>query len=522
MNPKLIILGLFIIYAPLSLAKKDNSNPNESKTDTCLINKEHQEVCLNSNPDIISDKPTNQTENQDTNKLTTSTSPQVAESKIALIIGNKDYKDSPLVNPVNDARDMKATLENLGFKVIYRENADRENFDGAVHQFVSNLHTNSVGLFYYSGHGVQVDGSNYLVPVNVSINSSAELKSRAYDAGIILDEMKGVGNKLNIVILDACRDNPFKGFRSATGGLATMNGPKGSFIAFSTSPGSIALDGKEKNGTYTKYLIQYLHQPGLKIEELFKLVRKSVSQETKNIQIPWENSSLMGDFCFSGCKSEDNNLVETASISNTLDIQPQHNGENNHQKGIINIEMVKIPNSGFSIGKYEITQGQWNEIMTNNPSKFSSCGNECPVEMVNWEDTQKFISQLNALTKKQYRLPTETEWLLACQSGRGIFSAHNYCGSDDGDLVSWNSENSGGKTHPVGQKKPNTWGIYDMSGNVWEWTSSCFENDCSLHVYRGGGWPVNFHAEVVSAYRSWNDPANRLSSSIGFRLVLDE
>jgi len=340
-----------------------------------------------------------------------------------------------------------------------------------------------------------------------------------------LDEIKAAGNKVNIIILDACRDNPFKGFRSSAGGLATMNGPKGSYVAFSTSPGSVARDGKDKNGTYTKYLIHYIQQPGLKIEEMFKHVRKSVSEETNNAQIPWENSSLMGDFCFSGCDGAaitglNEQPVQVASLEKQpLKSAPSGTSENS---AVPNIEMVKIPKMNFSIGKYEVTQGQWLALMGKNPSKFTACGNDCPVEMVSWDDAQLFIGKLNQLTGKNYRLPSETEWLLACQAGGGYFGGNKFCGSNESESVAWDSENSGARTHPVGQKKPNGWGIHDMSGNVWEWTQGCFEGNCSTRIYRGGAWGVNFAADISSAYRSWNIPENRLSSSIGFRVALDE
>ena len=139
--------------------------------------------------------------------------PSPSSERLALVIGNKDYPRKPLINPINDARDIKATLEQLGFTVIYRENANLAEMDSAVRSFVSSLNKDSVAVVYYSGHGAQADGANYLIPVGANIGSKAELKSRAYDAGIILAEMQDIGNRINIVILDACRNNPFKGAR---------------------------------------------------------------------------------------------------------------------------------------------------------------------------------------------------------------------------------------------------------------------------------------------------------------------
>lgn len=556
--------------------KKTAQDLKPISSQVCILDQDQQTLCID---DEQKQEPSTEKQSlpNSRNPLTvqnvtarTEAKPATSqENRIALVIGNKDYKDFPLTNPINDARAIKSTLEKVGFNVIYRENATREHIDQAVHEFIGKLHPESIGLFYYSGHGAQADGSNYLIPVKEQINNNSEMKSRAYDAGIILDQMEEAGNRVNIIILDACRNNPFRGFRSANGGLATMNGPKGSYIAYSTSPGSVAADGSGEYGTYTKYLIRYLKQPGFKIEDTFKQVRKAVSEETNSAQIPWENSSLMGDFCFAGCdvtsaqelvsqseqskSTEDmlnevlfweriKNSTQTNEIKEYLEKYPngkfadlankqlkqaqdklQRNSilSTNTNARLPEIAMVTIPSLKISIGKYEITQAQWQAITGKNPSKFSSCGDSCPVEMVSWDDVQSFIAQLNHLSGKNYRLPSEEEWYTICQAGGGVLGDYKYCGSNEIEAVAWYEDNSGNRTHPVGQKSPNAWGVYDMSGNVWEWTQGCYNNDCSLHVYRGGSWGVNFAADVKSAYRPWNTPSNRLSSSLGFRVVLN-
>ena len=128
-----------------------------------------------------------------------------------------------------------------------------------------------------------------------------------------------------------------------------------------------------------------------------------------------------------------------------------------------NIAMVSLP-TGIKMGKYEVTQGQWRAVMGNNPSKFASCGDNCPVERVSWDDVQQFIQRLNSQTGKRFRLPSEDEWYAACQAGQ----RSEYCGSNSIDAMAWYQSNSGNTTHAVGQKQPNAWGLYDMSGNVWE------------------------------------------------------
>jgi len=227
------------------------------------------------------------------------------EKRVALVIGNKDYADKPLQNPLNDAFDMKAALESLGFTVIYRENADLAQMDEAMHEFARQLDKNSVGLFYYSGHGLQADGINYLVPVGASIASKAEVKSRAYDANIVLGSMEEAGARVGVVVLDACRNSPLRGFRSTAGGLAQMGGGSGSIIAFATAPGETAEDGKGRNGTFTRHLLAHLHDPGLSAIDALRQVQTEVAEATGNSQNPWINfGPQRGQFCFASCEAK--------------------------------------------------------------------------------------------------------------------------------------------------------------------------------------------------------------------------
>jgi len=221
--------------------------------------------------------------------------------RVALVIGNSKYLRSPLRNPINDATDMGESLRKLGFDVTVETDMSLQSMEKAVSTFGKKLGENTVGLFYYSGHGVQHKGENYLIPVDVRLTPST-IKYRAMAAGIILAEMEQANNTMNIIILDACRDTPFEtDTRSMSRGLARMNAPSGSLIAYATSPGDTASDGSGKNSPYTRGLLQYLEQPGLTIEMLFKRVRNSVIDETGGKQVPWEHSSLKGaDFYFAG------------------------------------------------------------------------------------------------------------------------------------------------------------------------------------------------------------------------------
>ena len=222
--------------------------------------------------------------------------------RLALVIGNASYKFAPLRNPVNDARAMTATLRDLGFQVIALENASQSRMKRAIDEFGRTLRKQGgVGLFYFSGHGMQVNGRNYMVPVGASVISEADVEYESVDAGRVLAKMDTAGNGMNIVILDACRNNPFaRSFRSATNGLATMDAPSGTLIAYATAPGKVAADGEGTYGLYTGQLIRYMTTPGLTLERVFKKVRSEVRRISGGTQVSWEASSLEGEFYFAG------------------------------------------------------------------------------------------------------------------------------------------------------------------------------------------------------------------------------
>ncbi len=226
--------------------------------------------------------------------------PSFATAKrLALVIGNNAYTDGVLRNPINDARAMTATLTDLGFEVQKLENADRGTMQRAVLEFGRKLNENTVGLFYFAGHGMQVRGSNYLIPVKASIQSEDEIEVEGMDVAYVLARMATAKNQFNIVILDACRNNPFqRSFRSANNGLAAISAPTGTLIAYATAPGSVASDGDTANGVYTAELVQAIKQPGITMEEAFKRARGGVIARTQGKQTPWESSSVVGNFMF--------------------------------------------------------------------------------------------------------------------------------------------------------------------------------------------------------------------------------
>ncbi|MCC6469222.1 MAG: caspase family protein [Alphaproteobacteria bacterium] len=219
--------------------------------------------------------------------------------RVALVIGNSAYKEQPLKNPANDAKAMAAKLRQIGFQVIERQNATKSQMEKAIADFGEALSAGAVGLFYYAGHGLQASGRNFLVPVDATITSEQRVRLEALDVDVVLDQMDAAKSGVNLVILDACRNNPFeRRFRAAGGGLAQINAPQGTLIAYATAPGKVAADGDGANGLYTSKLLQHIGTPGMAVEEVFKRVRVDVSRDTNADQTPWESSSLTGSFMF--------------------------------------------------------------------------------------------------------------------------------------------------------------------------------------------------------------------------------
>lgn len=220
-------------------------------------------------------------------------------AKRALVIGNDEYKSTPLRNAVNDASEISRLLEELGFEVREHFDVEQREFDYAVDEFISDLGYDDTAVFFYAGHGVQIDGLNYLIPVDFEASDVREVKYRSYPADLVRERMEAAGTALNILILDACRDNPFRGTRSFGGGLAQMETGVGTFIAFSTSPGRTAADTPSRpNSLFTDHLIDALKVPGLSLDEIFNEVRRKVYRESAGRQIPWTSSSLIGEFHF--------------------------------------------------------------------------------------------------------------------------------------------------------------------------------------------------------------------------------
>ncbi|WP_427913446.1 caspase family protein [Ramlibacter sp. MMS24-I3-19] len=235
-----------------------------------------------------------------------------AGARIALVIGNGAYRTAPLRNPPGDASAIASTLRGLGYDVALRQNTKLGDLIESLREFSLRAPKAAVRVLFYAGHGVQAKGRNYLVPIDADPKSEDDIPRQSADVGEFVDRLSAIPNGTNIVVLDACRVNPFAGgvivgpdgrrlkFRGATpGGLATVDAPVGTLVAFSTAPNGVALDsGGGEHSVYARHLLENLPTPGLPIEQLFKRVRIAVAEDTGRVQVPWESSSLTSDFCF--------------------------------------------------------------------------------------------------------------------------------------------------------------------------------------------------------------------------------
>lgn len=242
--------------------------------------------------------------------------------QVALVVGNSSYKASPLNNPKNDATDVGSRLRQLGFDVDVQLDADRKHMANAVEKFVGKLGPGDVGVFYFSGHGMQVEGENYLIPVDFDGASETDVKYDTFAAGRIQEQMEKSGSQLNILILDACRNNSFHTtHRAAGGGLAMMSAGEGTFLAFATAPGKTASDnGGGRNGLFTAFFLDALREPALSLDDVFNYVRARVAKQSEGKQIPWSQSAVIGKFVFVPGDPVVSGIVPSIPTPRVLDI----------------------------------------------------------------------------------------------------------------------------------------------------------------------------------------------------------
>jgi len=496
-------------------------------------------------------------------------------ARLALVIGNKDYKVGALKNPVNDAQAMSQTLTELGFAVTTVKNLRRDDIGRTVEGFASRIRAGDDVVVFYAGHGVQVKGVNYLPAVDANIAVESDVALNSLNLNQLLDRLDEAKSGVRLLLIDACRDNPYsRSFRSGSRGLARVEGaPSGTLMHFATRPGGVAADGSAANGLYTSELLKHLKTPGLPVESMLKRVAAGVRQASGGEQQPWTEGALEGEFYFApGYATQAGNVVQVASVRPEPVVQqalapvvtptqsqpatPATLMAGQSFKDCADCpEMVVIPagrfemgnNNGndyekpahlvyiksFALGKYEVTQGEWKAVMGRNPSRFTKCGDNCPVEQVSWDDIQQYIQQINQKTGQNYRLPSEAEWEYAARAGSTTkYSWGDNIGQNNARCRGCSSQWIGQPTK-VGSFMPNAFGLYDVHGNVWEWVQDNWHNsyigspsDGSAWVtggdqedrgIRGGSWfddPPGLRADIRS--RNSQGYRNYLN---GFRLA---
>ncbi len=577
--------------------------------------------------------------------------------RLALVFGNDDYAHAPkLHNAVNDANDLARVLTELGFEVYRFTNADLRQMETGISAFVEKLRPGDVAFFHFSGHGIQIDGENYLIPIDFRLSDEASVKYDAYSASKLHDRLAGAGARLNIVVLDACRNNGFRRTRSVASGLAAMHAAEGSFIAFSTSPGETADDNPSGgNGLFTSYLLEALQQPGQDLDGVFNDVREKVYQASGKRQLPWSSSSVIGEFHFrreqpeplplssaersleieltywNSIKDSENPALfeayltehpegsfrtlaniklqelrgaaspsaSTASTErpvplpadtatadsppvehpvaavepepkvNTASVRPIRRPEpsppplvepaNIPHPGAVAVDSARglqyvwIPPGVFHMGcsvagacdndempRHEVTLtgGIWmmqTEVTVAAYERFSRATGRPmplaprfnadwrhpnhPVVGTTWEEAQAFCEEADG------RLPTEAEWEYAARSGQSDSARL------DVDAAAWHSTNSGRRTHEVGGKAPNGWGLFDMLGNAsewcWDWYAESYgagprtdpqgPDHGRARLVRGGSWQTAAKDLRLSDRRSLL-PGMR-NRDVGFRCV---
>lgn len=431
--------------------------------------------------------------------------------KVALVIGNSSYAEGPLRNPVNDARLMERTLRPLGFEVKRLENLDYRGMKRAMIDFGDFAKDAEVALIYYAGHGIQQDGENWLLPIDAKINKPADVGLEALQASSLLNQLDDSRAKVGLVILDACRNNPFVSrTRSVSRGLARMDAPSGSIVAYSAQPGAVADDGTDGNGLYTKHLAANLSRKDLEIKQVFELTAIAVEKDSGRKQRPREDIGLRGSFYLSGeqvayavapsittpiAEPSKKPAIQTGAVEN---IAPAAN------RDAFGIEMLPIPAGGYStggsgmvyrrtgtpveqkqvsvkafeLGATEVTNGQWRKVMGEEPRPNGT--DDSPVLGRTWFQVMEFIQKLNLTTGSAYRLPTEAEWEYAARGG--CTTPFNIGGKCKDDIVKGVDAmfSDGGffeLNRSVGVKSfaANSFGLYGMHGNESEWVSDCFK-----------------------------------------------
>ena len=533
-----------------------------------------------------------------------------AQNRYALVIGNNKYtKVQVLENPVNDATDIAAKLKALGYQVELQTNIGKAAMDRAIYNYMQRLagSRENEGFFWFAGHGVQIDGENYLLPVDVDDTDDLSVRHTSYSVKLLTESFDSrAKNKVNIVVLDACRNNPFKsssGTRSLSRGLSVIKDnelPSDLFIIFSTAADTAAKDGTGKrNSPFAEAFMKNMDS-----SEDISIVVRSITMDTlrltNNTQRPFTGGSIisLNYYSIKSGINKPQTTTTTVTPQPAPVVQPPPIPANmvyikggtftmgspaNEPERINDEVQHQVTVSSFYMGKYPVTVGEFQRFVNatryrteaekdrggfvftgsqwelkadaNWRNPYFSQGDNNPVVLINWNDAVQYCNWLSGQEKltpaytingnnvtlnknaNGYRLPTEAEWEYACRAGTTTpFSTGNNITTSQANYNGNGPYNNNAKgeyrkkTTAVGSFTPNTWGLYDMHGNVNEWCWDWYENYSSksqndpigadsgfFRVFRGGSWIKNAN-DLRSARRDVLMPDDRFSN-IGFRIV---
>ncbi|MDF7821837.1 SUMF1/EgtB/PvdO family nonheme iron enzyme [Runella sp. MFBS21] len=504
---------------------------------------------------------------------TTGNDSQTQKGRLALVVGNSAYLGQALPNAANDATDMAAMLRSLGFEVILKQNLNQTEFEDVVSDFTQRLKNYAVGLFYFAGHGFEAsDNLNYLMSIEVRSGLNETLaKRKSLCLNDVMHGMKEANSRTNIMLVDACRNNPFRGWDRNTGsGLGAVNAPSGTIAFFAASPGQTASENAgQRNGLFTQELLKQLRQPNLELISIFKNTARAVTGKNTR-QTPYQAGFITDDFYFkpTDTPTPDTPAKREEPAKPVVDLEPiamvRVEGGSfmmGSNESTVTKPIHRVTLSSFWMAKYETTLEEFEKFVEATgyqtdaeKNGWSSCypnyekkagvnwkcdvsGNlrprseyNHPVIHVSWNDAVAYCQWLSHKTGRTYRLPTEAEWEYAARGGQQS-RGRMYAGSNSLEEVGWFTENTNDSgTRAVGQKGANELGLYDMSGNVWEWcndwygayTGSADSNPTgpasgSLRVLRGGSWYET--PEWIRVAIRINRPPSLRNFLFGFRVV---
>jgi uncharacterized protein (TIGR02145 family) len=413
------------------------------------------------------------------------------QQKYALVIGVKSYQYvAPLKNSLNDARDMSATLKKKGFTVVelYDPSTKRVMQDAILKYFkLLQAQPHSVGLVFYSGHGMQVKGVNYLIPTQANPQIEADLGDQCVNMDYVMRAIEEAGNGLNIFIVDACRNNPFRSFsRSGEKGLSMVDTPKGSYIVYATKPGSVASDGTGRNGLFTSKLLQYINTEGLNIEQVFKQVARDVASASGDTQRPWIASDYTGDFFFTPDSSAPEIKTEPITLPIAITESQVIAQTKENQRSEADANIVKIGSQVWQIRNLDVdhfangdpipqakTPEEWSRADANKRPAWcyydgDPANGELYGKIYNWYA----VNDPRGLAPRNWHIPSNKEWSLLIEQLGGEEKA----GSSMKTIAGWfelgNGNNSSGFAgYPGGYCNPDgTFGPPAKYGNWWSST----------------------------------------------------